>query len=131
MHTSPLCPRPKIGWVQRSFDLMLTSYIIRAHPCKHSDVISLKYTEYVEDWISGFQIGFLDFRVYFRISLDFVGFLDFCRQTPRTCMSVFILDSQSGERCSPSSLPRTSNFSAYRLNCTVDAGRSSHYKRKL
>jgi len=46
-------------------------------------------------------------------------------------MSAFILDSQSGERCSPSSLARTSNFNIYRLNCAVDAGRSSHYKRKL
>ena len=90
-----LCPRPKIGRVQRSFDLMLTSYIIRARPCKHSDVISLKYTDirggsfldwisgfqsrfpdfrvdfWISKWISGFQSGFLDFRVDFWISLDF------------------------------------------------------------
>ena len=57
---------------------MLTSYIIRARPCKHSDVISLKYTDIRGgslDWISGFQSGFLDFRLDFRvdfwISLDF------------------------------------------------------------
>ena len=35
----------KIGRVQRSFDLMLMSYIIRARPCKSSDVISLKYMD--------------------------------------------------------------------------------------
>ena len=46
-------------------------------------------------------------------------------------MSAFILDSQSGECCSPSPLPRTSNSSAYRLNYTVNMRRSSHYKRKL
>ena len=79
---------------------MLTSYIIRARPCKHSDVISLKYTDIRGgslDWISGFQSGFLDFKVDFWISdwisgfqsgfLDFVGFLDFrldfCRQCTR------------------------------------------------
>ena len=45
-------------------------------------------------------------------------------------MLAFILDSQSGECCSPSSLPRTSNSSAYRLNCAVDVGKSSHYKIK-
>ena len=66
---------------------MLTAYIIRARPCKHSDVISLKYTDIRGgslDWISGFQSGFLDFKVDFWISdwisgfqsgfLDFVGF---------------------------------------------------------
>ena len=74
MHTSPqndLCTRQKIGRVQRSFDLMLTSYIIRARPCKHSVVISLKYTDIrggLLDWISGFQSGFLDFKVDFWIS---------------------------------------------------------------
>ena len=70
---------------------MLTLYIIRARPCK---LISLKYTDihggsldwisgfqsgfldfkvdfWIADWISGFQIGFLDFRVDFWISLDF------------------------------------------------------------
>ena len=79
---------------------MLTAYIIRARPCKHSDVISLKYTDIRGgslDWISGFQSGFLDFKVDFWISdwisgfqsgfLDFVGFLDFrldfCRQCTR------------------------------------------------
>ena len=63
---------------------MLTSYIIRACPCKHSDVISLKYTDIRGgslDWISGFQSGFLDFKVDFWIS-DWIsgfqsGFLDF------------------------------------------------------
>ena len=69
-------------------------------PVKNSDVISLKYTDIRGgslDWISGFQSGFLDFKVDFWISdwisgfqigfLDFVGFLDFrldfCRQCTR------------------------------------------------
>ena len=63
---------------------MLTSYIIRARPCKHSDVISLKYTDIRGgslDWISGFQSGFLDFKVDFWISKWIsgfqIGFLDF------------------------------------------------------
>ena len=61
----------------------VTSYIIHACPCKSSDVFSLKYMDICGvflwypksflDWISGFQIGFLDFRVDFWIS----GFLDF------------------------------------------------------
>ena len=63
---------------------MLTSYIIRARPCKHSDVISLKYTDTRGgslDWISRFQSGFLDFRLDFWIS-EWIsgfqsGFLDF------------------------------------------------------
>ena len=73
---------------------MLTSYIIRACPCKHSDVISLKYTDIRGgslDWISGFQSGFLDFKVDFWISDWISGFqsgfldfrLDFCRQCTR------------------------------------------------
>ena len=56
---------------------MLTSYIIRARPCKHSDVISLKYTDIRGgslDWISGFQSGFLDFRLDFWISEWISGF---------------------------------------------------------
>ena len=36
---------------------------------------------WISKWISGFQIGFLDFRVDFWISLDFG--LDFCRQCTR------------------------------------------------
>ena len=69
---------------------LLMSYIIHARPCKDSDVISLKNTDIRGgslDWISGFQSGFLDFKVDFWISdwisgfqggfLDFVGFLDF------------------------------------------------------
>ena len=78
-------PDRKIGRVQRSFDLMLTSYIIRARPCKHSDVISLKYTDirggaldwisgFQSAWISGFQSGFLDFKVDFWISDWISGF---------------------------------------------------------
>ena len=120
MHTSPqndLCPRPKIGRVQRSFDLMLTSYIIRA---RHYKLISLKYTDIRGgslDWISGFQSGFMDFKVDFWVSdwisgfqsgfLDFVGFLDyrldFCRQctrfyswrTPRGAASVAVIIASS------------------------------------
>ena len=60
---------------------MLTSYIIRARPCKHSDVISLKYTDIrggldfrILEWISGFQSGFLDFRLDFWISDWISGF---------------------------------------------------------
>ena len=60
---------------------MLTSYIIRARPCK---LISLKYTDIRRgslDWISGFQSGFLDFKVDFWISKWIsgfqCGFLDF------------------------------------------------------
>ena len=52
-------------------------YIIRARPCKHSDVISLKYTDIrggLLDWISGFQSGFLDFRLDFWISEWISGF---------------------------------------------------------
>ena len=53
LHTSPqkmndLCTRLKIGRVQRSLlcgDVAITSYQIFAHPCKSSDVISLKYTD--------------------------------------------------------------------------------------
>ena len=55
--------------------IAITSEIILARPCKSGDVIKLKYTdkdpELFLDWISRFQIGFLDFR------------LDFCRHCTR------------------------------------------------
>ena len=73
------CLRPKIGRVQRSFDLMLSSYIILARPCKHSDVYGytrrvIRLDFWISKWISGFQSGFLDFKVDFWISEWISGF---------------------------------------------------------
>ena len=84
---------------------MLTLYIIRARPCKHSDVISLKYTDicgglfrldfWISKWISGFQIGFLVFRVDFWIS-DWISadsVRDFFRGGPLDPLSPVVVKS--------------------------------------
>ena len=45
--------------------------------------------------------------------------------------TAFILYAPRHERCSPRSLPRPSNPSAYSLNCTVDTGQCLHHKHKI
>ena len=65
-----LCTRPKKSVGYKGHLLCadvsaITSYKVRACPCKSSDVISLKYTDIrrvfnsiLGHWISGLQIGF-------------------------------------------------------------------------